>query len=86
MKYDCQKRSTSIQQCPQGADGQNAWDAKRNQKHNIQIWANRWKKDDVNQFIIMIMTYWTNVGSRGRAIITANLKRTLLSSLDLLTK
>ena len=44
------------------------------------------KKDDVNQFIIMIMTYWTNVGSRGRAIITANLKRTLLSSLDLLTK
>ena len=43
------------------------------------------KKDDVNQFI-MIMTYWTNVGSRGRAIITANLKRTLLSSLDLLTK
>ena len=44
------------------------------------------KKDDVNQFIIMIMTYWTNVGPRGRAIITANLKRTLLSSLDLLTK
>ena len=43
------------------------------------------KKDDVNQFI-MIMTYWTNVGSRGRVIITANLKRTLLSSLDLLTK
>ena len=43
------------------------------------------KKDDVNQFI-MIMSYWTTVGSRGRAIITANLKRTLLSSLDLLTK
>ena len=86
MKYDCQKRSTSIQQCPQGADGQNAWDANRNQKHKNKYELTDGKKDDVNQFIIMIMTYWTNVGSRGRAIITANLKRTLLSSLDLLTK
>ena len=34
------------------------------------------KKDGVNAFLIhYYMAYWINVGSRGRAVITAGLKK-----------
>ena len=38
------------------------------------------KKDGLNlfHFSLIIMAYWINIGSRGRAVITAGLKNFLL--------